>query len=231
MGQGKIHAPLNFLRATVKMRRMALDGNLYKSLVRNINAQSEADLEARIQACIDDCKNEAEEKRRNAIKALNEAWPKMGGSEEDLVTFVGESEVESEASSLTDRVGVDSPQDAAPLNGSLGTASLNDSFNGSLNHAANKEVVEQELRNVLSGPAIGIITQTEIRNTILDKYPNLNEASVRSAVNLHLRELAEQGILELVEKGKAGRPSQYRKKVEEADVERVEVEEVGLLGS
>lgn len=195
------------------MRGMALDGNLYKSLVRNIDAQIEADLEAHIQACIDDCKKEAEEKRHKAIKALNEAWPTMGGSEEDLVAFAAEVGTLS----LSNEAEVDSSQEAA-------------SRNGSLNNAANKDVVEQELRDVLSDPEISIITQTEIRNRILDKYHNLNEASVRAAVNLHLRELTDQGKLELAEKGRAGRPSKYRKKVKKAEAEETTVEEVGLLG-
>lgn len=183
---------------------MAFDADFYKSTVQRIDAEIEADLEIRIQACVEDCKKQAEEKRRNAIEAFNEAWPKMGGSKEDLVAFVAESKTPSSSGTVE----VDSSREVA-------------SRNGSLNQPANKDIVEQELRDVLSGPEIGIITQTGIRKRVLDKYPNRNEDSVRAVVNLYLSELVQQGKLEVVEKGKAGRPSKYRKKVMDTKTERV----------
>lgn len=162
---------------------MTLSVTLYEKLRRDI----EADFEAR--------KRELEGQRREAIKALNEAWPKMGGSKEDLLSFEMETTIAARpVSSKPNAYG-----DAAPA------------ANGSSGRTVSMKAVRQEIDDVMSDEQIDIVTQSEIKERILKKYPDAKVPSIRSAISHFLGDLTKGGTLELVEKGKAGTPNRYRK--------------------
>ncbi len=163
---------------------MTLSPKLYKSLRQNI----EAEFEARIR--------ELENQRREAVKALNEAWPKMGGSAEDLSSFDIETKIPSAA---IENEGSDTPR---------GTV---DAENGLPSQIVSMTAIRQEVDNVLSDDRVDIVTQSEIKERILQKYPRAKIPSVRSAISHFLGDLTTRGDLELIEKGRAGSPNKYRK--------------------
>jgi hypothetical protein len=180
-------------RATIQytVPTMTLSSELYSALRQNI----EDEFAAR--------KRELEEQRRQAILALNEAWPKMGGSEEDLASLASVGGVATGRSSGVAGVAVvRAPRGGAPTP------------NGEPGRTIRRSVIEAEIEDVLSDEEIVVVTQTDIKDRILAKYPDAKVHSLRSAISHYLSELAKRGQLELVEKGKAGRPSKYRKNKE-----------------
>jgi hypothetical protein len=173
--------PLTDAKGAVYNQPMSLSVELYKALRQNI----EAEFEARIR--------ELEVQRREAITALNEAWPKMGGSEEDLASF----EIDTTLPPAVEGSRVN--METAPA------------ANGSSSRTVPMKVVRQEVNDVMSDERIHIVTQSEIKERILKKYPNSKVPSVRSAISHFLKDLTEGGALELIEKGQAGAPNKYRK--------------------
>jgi hypothetical protein len=65
-----------------------------------------------------------------------------------------------------------------------------------------------------------IITQSEVTQKFLEKYPDRRPSSLVSSISHTLSQLAssEDGTLELVEKGAGSRPSKYRKRVRTVNV-------------
>jgi hypothetical protein len=178
---------------------MSLSSQLYQTLRQNI----EEEFAAR--------KRELEEQRRQAILALNEAWPKMGGSEKDLSSQVAAEGVATGRSFAVGRA------DVLPRSQGGVPAS-----NGEAGRTIPKSIIEAEIQDVLSDQDIDFVTQSDVKDRILDKYPDAKVHSVRSAISHSLSEMAKNGELKLVERGQAGRPSIYRKKSNGP--------EVGLLG-
>lgn len=172
--------PLTVSKEQITLTCMTLGPELYKSLRQNI----EADFDAQIR--------ELEVRRHKAIEVLNEAWPKMGGSEEDLRTLAAELEA--------------STKDTVASSGEAVSQS-----NGSTGRTIPMKVVQDEVESYLSGTDTQIVTQTEIKDRLLSKYPNAKVPSIRSAISHFLSGLVEQGELELIEKGRAGKPNRYRK--------------------
>src|SRR5215212_7793857 len=81
---------------------MTLSADLYRSLRQDI----ETEFEAR--------RRELEDARLKAIEVLNEAWPKMGGSEQDVAALAAEVR-----DSLADEIATSTAQDPTyTLNGS-----------------------------------------------------------------------------------------------------------------
>jgi len=174
---------------------MTLSVNLYESLRRDI----EAEFEAR--------KRELDDQRREAIRVLNEAWPKMGGSAEDLLSFQMESTIPTRS--------------IAPKPSVYGDAAPED--NGSSGRTVPMKDVRQEVDAVMLDEQTDIITQTEIKDRVLQKYPDAKVPSIRSAISHFLSALTKSGDLELIEKGTGGSPNKYRKTRRST--------EAGLLGS
>jgi hypothetical protein len=164
-----------------------LRGELYKSLLRNI----EAEFEAR--------QRDLESERRKAIEALNEAWPKMGGSEQDLIP-VGVAATVS--SPVEEREG-DQWQEAGEA-----APTRNGASPGRTIHMS---VIREEVLKALSESDSDIVTQPELKERIMDKYPDADVARVASAISRCLTQLTKRGDLELVEKGRARAPHKYRK--------------------
>lgn len=184
-----------------------LSASLYITLRQDI----EAEFEAR--------KRTLDEERRKAIEALNEAWPKMGGSESDLTNVVTEaasfSPVEPQADERTREV-------TSKRNGSPSERTVPSS------------VIREEVREALSDTETDIITQTDIKKRVLEKYPDAKIGSLRPAISRSLSQLTEQGELELVGRGVTrNEPHRYRKVMKErtAPIEGLEGElKAGLLG-
>jgi hypothetical protein len=167
---------------------MTLGPNLYKSIRQKIDADFDVE------------QSELDARRRKAIEALNEAWPKMGGSEEDLKTLSTEAFGRKGSAVVSSREPV--PQS-----------------NGSAGRTVPMKAIGVEVENFLDEVGTGMITQTEIKDRVLSKYPDAKMPSVRSAISHFLSDLTKQGKLELVEKGKAGSPHKYRKRnVRELDM-------------
>ena len=168
---------------SVYTRPMTLSVKLYESLRRDI----EAEFEAR--------KRELEDQRREAVRVLNEAWPKMGGSTEDLASF----DMETALGTLTESSKNHTRKHDAPI------------ANGSYSRTVPMKTVRQEVDAVMSDERINIVTQSEIKARLLEKYPDAKVPSIRSAISHFLSELTDEGELDLMEKGRAGSPNKYRK--------------------
>jgi hypothetical protein len=187
--QAHMHA-LTTPRNDVYTQPMTLSVTLYEKLRRDIDAEFEAR------------KRELESQRREAVKALNEAWPKMGGSTEDLLSF--EMETTISARSTSDKPNVYG--DAAPV------------VNGSYSRTVPMKDVRHEVDAVILDERMDIITQTEIKDRILEKYPDAKVPSIRSAISHFLSAMTKNGDLELIEKGTGGSPNKYRKTRRSADL-------------
>ncbi len=167
-----------------------LSVDLYKSLLRDI----ETEFEVR--------KKDLENSRRQAIEALNEAWPKMGGSKEDLKSF----EVEAVASTPVERPPVKERTEDQPQ-------AVESERNGaSSDRAIPMTVIGEEVDKAISDDDANEITQTALKERILKKYPDAKVASLAASISRRLSQLTEQGRLELVERGTASRPHKYRVK-------------------
>jgi hypothetical protein len=167
----------------VYTQAMTLSVQLYESLRRDI----EAEFEAR--------KRELDDQRREAIRVLNEAWPKMGGSAEDLLSFKMEKTILA--------------RPAAPKPSAFGDGASE--ADGSSGRTVSMKAVRQEVDAVMLDERTDIITQTEIKDRILEKYPDAKVPSIRSAISHFLSALTKSGDLELIEKGSGGSPNRYRK--------------------
>lgn len=177
--------------------RAMLKADLYRSLLGSINTEFDAELEAFTKGL--------ESRRRKAIEALNEAWPKMGGSEEDLVLSVAEVADSSPVKHKADG----QRQEVAPTrNGS------------SPKRTIPTATIREEVQNALLGAEGEIITQGYLRERILRKYPDAKVGSLAPAISRTLSQLTERGELELVERGVAGAPHKYRKKRGQAEEAR-----------
>lgn len=167
-----------------------LSADLYKSLLRDI----EAEFEVR--------RKDLESNHRKAIEALNEAWPKMGGSKNDLESLEVETTTSTsvERSPATERA-EDQPQAVEP--------ERNGAPSGRTIHMT---VIGEEVDNAISDGNADEITQTDLKERILKKYPDAKVASLAASISRRLSQLTEQGRLELVEKGTASRPHKYRVK-------------------
>ena len=168
---------------------MTLNRNLLESFLRDIDADFQAQLDARMEKV----RKELEVNRRKAIEALYKAWPQMGGSKKDLDVLAAEIETPLEDSTLKARK------------------------NGQSRHTQGRtvpmDVIRREVQEVLAQTEDnGIVTQSEIKDRILSEYPDGKVPSVRSAISRILSGYLERGELELEEEGKAGSPNKYRKK-------------------
>lgn len=141
---------------------------------------------------------------RQAIETLNEAWPKMGGSKEDIARF----ERYHEAPVPDEDTGVPSPQSHSAV------------FNVSYKSAVPMRYVRRVTQDVLDDDEIEIVTQSVIQNRLLAEYPDAEIQPLRVSISRLLRELKEQDKLILIEEGRGGAPHKYCKN---EDVE------VGLL--
>lgn len=186
---------------------MALRVQLYQSLRQDIDSELDAEFDTELEALKKELEKKFEDKRRKAIEALNEAWPKMGGSEKDLALFT----TEAQEPFITETTRTDAEEIEPTSNGS------------SVGRTIPMVTLREEAWKVLQDPEIDIVTQPDIRERILDKYPDAKVQSVRSVISMYLNTLAKQGDIELVEQGKAGSASKYRAK-------KRNEEEVGLLG-
>ena len=171
---------------------MTLNRNLLESFLRDIDADFQTQLNTRME----EVKKELEVNRRKAIEALYKAWPQMGGSEKDLDIL------------------------AAELETPLGDSAFDTRKNGRQSKSSEgrtipMDVIRREVLEVLAHTAYnGFVTQTEIKDRILNEYPDAKVPSVRSAISRLLSDHLERGELELVEEGKAGSPNRYRKRRE-----------------
>jgi hypothetical protein len=175
---------------------MMLRVRYYKSWRQDI----EAEFEAR--------RRELEDERLKAIKALNEAWLKMGGAEEDLTAPTVEVK-----DSSPEEVTADAPQEGAPT------------LNGSPGRAVPMDVIREEIQSVLSDPVTESITQPEVKDRVLKRYPDAKIANIRTAISRLFKQQVEQGELELIEKGLAGAPNKYRKVTQQVEEETATKEE------
>lgn len=192
--RARLTKPLTSPKEQITLTHMTLAPELYKSLRQNIETD------------FDDQERELEARRRKAIEVLNEAWPKMGGSEEDLRTLAAELEASTQS----------------PVSSSLGETAVQ--FNGSMGRTIPMKEIQKEVQSFLAETDIhAIVTQTEIKDRIVEKYPDAKIPSVRSAISHFLSDLVEQGELKLVEKGKAGKPNKYRK-VEQKETRMEDIE-------
>lgn len=187
--------PLTYHKAIAYTSGMTLKRDLLESFVRDIDANFQAEVDARMK----EVRRELEVDRRKAIEALYKAWPQMGGSEKDLDVLTVELQ--------------------APLDGLSSESSGNDrQSKRSGGQTVPMNVVRQEVQEVLEQAEYDVVvTQTEIKDRIVDKYPDAKIPSVRSAISRLLSGYLEQGELELVEEGKAGAPNRYRKKRREVE--------------
>jgi hypothetical protein len=147
--------------------------------------------------------------RHQAIEALNEAWPKMGGSEKDIARFEKYHEAPSRGESTVTH---DPKHEVSTLNGSYKRSSTTIPMND----------VRKAALDVWADDEIETITQTIIQHRVLAEYPHADVQRLRVYISRLLRELEGQNMITLIEKGKGGNPSKYRKN---KDVE------VGLLKS
>lgn len=178
--------------------------DLYKSWLQKLEAE------------IEDRRKDLENDRREAIEALNEAWLKMGGSEQDLVSIAADDEVEDVASSS-----VKAPPAQKGAHNQLretgeNVPARNGTSEGSTIHM---KTIRREVLAALSDMESDIITQTEIKARLLDKYPDANVARAAAAISRALTQLTERGELELVERGIAREPHKYRKTDRETEVD------------
>ena len=174
---------------------MTLKRDLLESFLRDIDADFQAQLNARME----EVRKELEGNRRKAIEALYKAWPEMGGSEKDLDILATELET------------------------SLGDSPLEIQENGrqsknSQGQTVSMSVIRRKVQEVVAQTEYdGVITQTEIKDRILNEYPNAKVPSVRSAISRLLSGYLDLGELELAEEGKAGAPNKYRRKKRETE--------------
>lgn len=175
-----------------------LSARLYESLLQDI----EAEFEAR--------KRNLENDRRKAIEALNEAWPKMGGSEEDLKLLEMEAAIPSPVEEPpAEETTADEPRETAPArNGDSSEAG----------RTINMAIIREEVRKALLDTDTDIITQTDLKDRILKKYPDAKIASVAPSISRCLSQMTDRGELELVERGTASKPHKYRKTRRAAEV-------------
>lgn len=175
---------------------MTLNAQRYKSLREDVESGfdlREKDLREQLRAL--------ESERLEAVKLLNETWPKLGGSEEDIVAFESGQPVPS--INGQDANGTTQGQDDAPAPGRLIGR-----FSG-----VQGPLVDRYVQRVMADPEIVIVTQTEIKDRILADF-HVNKGalnSLRVSITMRLNELVERGYLELVEKARAGQPNKYRK--------------------
>lgn len=166
--------------------------NLYKSWLQDIETESEAR------------RKDLENDRRKAIEALNEAWLKMGGSERDLVSISAE-----DAASTVDEA---PPTQEGTHNQLRETVEAAPTRNGtSSGRTIHMTTIRKEVLGALSDMEADVITQPEIKDRVLDKYPDANAARAASAISRALTQLTERGELELIQRGTARAPHKYRK--------------------
>lgn len=182
-----------------------LRADLYQSLRSNVDTDIRAEFEGEYEAL----RKRFADKHRKAIEALNEAWPRMGGSEEDLIPPTAEAPfpfaVEGQPNSQRQET-------TAPRNGSSpGRATIP------------TKIIREEVRSALQDTEVEIITQSYLKDRILQKYPDAKITSLAPAISRTLSQLTELRVLELVEKGVAGAPHKYRRRA-------VDVTEEFLLG-
>lgn len=136
--------------------------------------------------------------RRQAIEALNEAWPKMGGSAEDIARFAAYQE----APPQIEKAVVHPPQDDAPT------------LNGSSERTVPMKAVRRATEDILNDEATEIITQSLIQDRLLAEFPDAEIQPLRVSISRLLRQLKELNVLALVEEGRGGAPNRYRKNEE-----------------
>lgn len=137
---------------------------------------------------------ELKDRRNRAIEALNDAWPKMGGSEEDIAAYTPQ-----ERKAYAGRSSNDS-HSADPIR------------NGATNDAVvPMRVIREVEQNVFLDNDLEIVTQTDLKDRVLSIYPNGKIPSIRSAISHLLNDRVKRGEYELIEKGIAGAPNKYRK--------------------
>jgi len=171
---------------------MTLKRDLLESFLRDIDTDFEAQLDERLEVV----KKELEVNRRKAIEALYKAWPQMGGSEKDLDVLAAELKTPSDDSTFRLR------RNGRRFKGSQGGQ-----------RTIPMAVIRQEVQEVVAQTEYnGIVTQTEIKDRILSKYPDAKVPSVRSAISRLLSGYLERGDLSLEEEGKSGSANKYRKK-------------------
>ena len=85
--------------------------------------------------------------------------------------------------------------------------------NGSTRNIVSRDTVLTYVHKVMGDPTVDIVTQTEIKDRILEHYPVSEDYlnSLRIQIVTSLNELEGQGYLELVERARAGKPHKYRK--------------------
>ena len=171
-----------------------LRADLYQSLLQKVDAEIHAEFEAEYDAL----KRRFADQHRKAIEALNEAWPKMGGSEEDLISPTAEAPIPSTVEEQPDN----QRRETAPTrNGSSpGRTTIP------------TKVIREEVRSALQDADIEIITQSYLKDRILQKYPDAKITSLAPAISRTLSQFTAQGKLELIEKGVAGAPHKYRRR-------------------
>ena len=182
---------------------MSLKRDLLENFLRDINADFEAQLNERME----EVRKELELSRRKAIEALYDTWPRMGGSRDDLDVLKAE------------------------LDRGTGSLAISGQKNGRQSGQAQggitipMRVIQEEIQQVLAeADSADLITQSQIKDRILEKYPDAKLPSVRTAISHYLSDLTKRGGLELVEKGKAGTPHKYRKS-------NVRMKELGMFDS
>jgi len=181
-----------------------LSTDLYKSLLRDI----EAEFEAR--------QRDLESERRRAIEALNEAWPKMGGSERDLVSTAVDVAVAEAVSSTVEESPIEEGAHDQPQEPGEDLPARNGASSGRTIHMT---LIREEVLRALSDTEADVITQPEIKERVLDKYPDANVARAASGISRALTQLTKRGELELVERGTARAPHKYRKTNKEKEVD------------
>jgi hypothetical protein len=167
---------------------MTLNRNLLESFLQDIDADFQAQLDARMEKV----RKELEVNRRKAIEALYKAWPQMGGSKKDLDLLAAEIDTPLEDSTLKARK------------------------NGQSRHTQGRTVPMDAIRRHVQEALAqtednGFLTQSQIKDKVLSEYPDGKVPSVRSGISRILGGYLERGELELEEEGKAGAPNRYRK--------------------
>jgi hypothetical protein len=186
---------------TLKLSFEEARQNLEATLERNRRT-----LEAKHKAEIQDL----EDKYKAKLQLLDEVWSE---SSEGSRTPTSKSEQED----------TESRRSAAGPNGSGSYAIPSTPPKYTTKRSVGDEVriILDELRDEIAEDEI--ITQITVRERYVEKYPGTDNVNLRSRISHTLKQLsADNGPLELIEKGAGSEPSKYRL--------RSQQEEVGLLG-
>ena len=170
---------------------------LRRVLYDKMKADIENDFEIRRRAL--------ELERERALKAFDKFWADAGGEEPPPHDTLGEAASEKLWEAFNGASNVVQEDWGSHRRNFLAR------YNAAL---ASKPSIKAEVLEILAEMRDRTITQTEVRERYMERYPDVEAAKIRPSISHALRNLKDAGVLNLVEEGVAGAPHKYRVKNE-----------------